>query len=184
MKYFAVCLFLLVVTGCSIFPEQKPSAIHDFGQPYSSPLSEFKKPSNQPQISVEAPKWLVDNRFRYRLLYSNPTQVRFYTLDRWIAPPSELFEQLLSSSDIKWHLPIIIHLNVFEQQFISSTQSKVVMHFTVATVQDQNTHQSIEQNFKLEIPCPSPDAKGAVVSFNLLVRQAADKIQSWVTELN
>jgi cholesterol transport system auxiliary component len=183
MKYFVVCLFL-VVTGCSVFPEQKPSAVHDFGQPYSSPLSEIKKHSNQPQISVAAPKWLVDNRFRYRLLYSDPTQVRYYTLDRWIAPPSELFEQLLNSSEINWHLPIMIHLNVFEQQFISSTASKVVMHFTVATVQDQSTQQSIEQNFQLEIPCPSPDAKGAVVSFNLLVRKAADKIQAWLNELN
>jgi cholesterol transport system auxiliary component len=185
MKLPIIALLLLVTGGCSIFPNpQQPPAMHDFGFVYSGQSSKVTTPTQETPISVEAPKWLIDNRIHYRLLYANPTQVRFYTLDRWIAPPPELFAQLLNSSGKHWVAPALIQLNVFEQQFVSSSQSKVVMDFTVSTVPGNKSQQSIQQDFHLQSPCPTPDAKGAVIGFTVVTREASEKIAAWLIEIH
>jgi cholesterol transport system auxiliary component len=181
MKHPIIVLFFLIASACSVLPKPKSSALHDFGYPYSS-SSPTIMGLRHPPITVEAPKWLVDNRIHYRLLYANPTQVRFYTLDRWIAPPPELFEHLLNSSVKHRTVPVSIQLNIFEQQFISSSQANAVLHFTIATVPDDKNQKSIEHDFQLQAPCPTPDAQGAVSAFNTLTRQAVDKVKAWQTE--
>ena len=182
MKHSILALLFLIATACSVLTKPKSSALHDFGYPYSIPSSTMIRLTQHPPITVEAPKWLADNRIHYRLLYANPTQVRFYTLDRWIASPAELFEQLLLSNLKLEIVPVNIQLHVFEQQFISSTQANVIMHFTVATVPDDKNQKSIERDFHLQAPCLTPDAKGAVSAFNKLTRQAVDKVQAWLLE--
>jgi cholesterol transport system auxiliary component len=177
------CL-ILAVSSCTILPKAQPSAVHDFGYPNSHALSEISTPTQQTPITVEAPKWLSDNRIRYRLLYADPTQVRFYSLDRWIAPPPELFEPLLNASTKQWPKPITIQLDVFEQQFDSPDKAKVVMHFSATTTPDDKQHKSRTRNFKLQLPCLTSDAKGAVTGFNLLTKQAVDKLQAWLMEAN
>jgi cholesterol transport system auxiliary component len=175
-------VFVLLISGCSLLT--KPSAVHDLGYPYSNVPNETTALPQQPPVTVDAPKWLSDTRIRYRLLYATPTQVRFYSLDRWIAPPSELFEQLLNNSAKQWPTPVNIKLQVFEQQFDSAEQAKVVMHFTTATMPDDNKHHAQKQEFNLQLPCPTPDAKGAVTGFNVLTKQAVDKVQAWVIGSN
>ncbi len=184
MKFTITVLLLLFTTGCGIFRESPTSAVHDFGFPYSGPSLTTTVPAQQPPVTVEAPKWLLDNRIHYRLLYSNPTQVRFYTLDRWIATPPELFEQLLNSSGRHWVVPTVIRLHVFEQQFTSSTSARAVMHFTVTTTPDNKAQKPVGQDFLLQIPCPSPDAKGAVTGFTSLTKEAVGKIENWLIENN
>lgn len=173
-----ILLLLLSVSSCSLLT--KPSAVHDLGYPYTNIPSEATTLPEQPPVTVDAPKWLTDTHIRYRLLYATPTQVRFYSLDRWIAPPSELFEQLLNNSEKQWPIPVNIKLQVFEQQFDSAGKAKVVMHFTATTVPDDNKHQAQKREFNLQLPCPTPDAKGAVTGFNVLTKQAVDKIHTWL----
>jgi cholesterol transport system auxiliary component len=188
MKTLMIGLFIpvliLTVSSCSILPQTQPSAVHDFGYPDSNTPSENTTLAQQSPITVEAPKWLSDNRIRYRLLYAIPTQVRFYSLDRWIAPPPELFEQLLTASGKQWLKPLIIRLAIFEQQFESPDKAKVIMHFTVTTIPSDNQQKGVRQDFHLERPCPTPDAKGAVTGFTYLTRQAVGKIQAWLMETN
>jgi cholesterol transport system auxiliary component len=181
MKTLITGLAILIVSGCSILPESQPPAEHDFG--YRYPLSE-NAILIQPPVIVEAPEWLDDNRIRYRMLYASPTQVRFYSLDRWIAPPPELFEQLLNNSGKQWAAPINIKLQVFEQQFDAPGRARVIMHFTATTMPDGNKHQANKRDFHLQLPCPTPDAKGAVTGFISLTKQAVDKIQAWLLETN
>jgi cholesterol transport system auxiliary component len=182
MKTLMTVMLILIATGCSILPQTQPSAVHDFGYPNSNAASEISIPTQQPPITVEAPKWLSDNRIRYRLLYAIPTQVRFYSLDRWIAPPPELFEQLLNASSKQWLHPVTIQLNVFEQQFDTPGQAKVIMHFTATTASADNKVKATRRDFHLQMPCPTPDAKGAVNGFTSLTKQAVDKIQAWMME--
>jgi cholesterol transport system auxiliary component len=174
---------ILTVSSCSIL-SKPPSAVHDFGYPNSNPTSERSTLIQQSPITVEAPKWLSDNRIRYRLLYATPTQVRFYSLDRWIAPPPELFEQLLNASGKQWPHPVSIRLDVFEQQFDAPDKGKVIMHFTATTTSTDNKQKLSTRDFHLQLPCPTPDAKGAVSGFTLLTKQAVDKIQAWLVEAN
>ena len=176
---------LLLSTSSCIFLPSTPSAVHDFGYPYTNVPSETtSSPQQQSPITVDAPKWLSDNRIRYRLLYSTPTQVRFYSLDRWIAAPSELFEQLLRNNGKQQTSPVTIQLQVFEQQFETLNKAKVVMHFTVTSTLDDKHPQPRTRDFNLQLPCPTPDAKGAVSGFTVLTKQAVEKTQTWVATQN
>lgn len=172
-----VALFV-IISACSILP--KASAVHDFGNLQVNASVDPDNSIQTTQITVDAPKWINDNRLHYRLLYANPTQVRSYALDRWIAPPPELLEQLLNNSGKHWPVSVKINLQVFEQQFITTDKAKVVIHFSAVTIPDDN-HQTVRRNFSLELPCPTADANGAVTGFNSLTRQVVDKIQSWLT---
>ena len=178
--FIPVFMFVLIlsINSCSLLTST-PSAVHDLGYPYSNAPSETTDLPQHSPVTVEAPKWLSDNRIRYRLLYATPTQVRFYSLDRWIAPPSELFEQLLNNTDKLWLAPVNIKLQVFEQQFDAADKAKVVMQFTATTLPDDNKQLANKREFILQLPCPTPDAKGAVTGFNVLTKQAVDKVQAW-----
>lgn len=185
MRYLSIGLsaFILLIadTGCSITPKQ--SAVHDFGWaiPTSAPGNKL---TARPIVTVEAPKWLWDNRIRYRLLFSSPTNIRFYTLDRWIAPPPELFEQQLISSGKTLNYPLNIQLLDFEQQFDAPDRARVMMRFYVNAYPSGNKQKVGTQEFLIEKPTKTPDAAGAVSGFADLTRQAADRIQDWLTGLS
>ncbi|MDD5578437.1 MAG: hypothetical protein PHY16_04045 [Methylobacter sp.] len=183
MKYLSIGLaaFILLFagTGCSITSQQP--AVHDFGWAIPTSVNRIK---NNPIVTVEAPKWLWDNRIRYRLLFSSPTNVRFYTLDKWIAPPPELFEQQLISSGLTLNYPLSIQLLDFEQQFDAPDRSRVVMRFYVNAYPSGNKQKGGTQEFLIERPTKTPDAAGAVSGFADLTRQAVGRIQDWLTTLS
>jgi len=179
MKYFVISL-LLFGTACSISPKQP--ALHDFGFPVPVSINKSKL-LTKPIITVDAPTWLWDNRIRYRLLYASRTRVGFYALDLWIAPPPELFEQLLISNGKAQNYSLIIWLQDFEQQFDAPDRARVVMRFSVDAYSNDNNKKVGTQEFFLERLCITPDAAGAVSGFDKLTRQAGDKIQSWLAGL-
>jgi cholesterol transport system auxiliary component len=160
MKRLFTSLLFLFVASCSILPKPKPSAAHDLGNPYLyGSSSTVTAQTQQPTVTVEAPTWLEDNRIHYRLLYHSP-------------------------NDINWVAPTIVRLHVFEQQFVSPTQAKAVMHFTVTKVPGDNNHKPVRRDFHFQTPCPSADAKGAVTGLTVLAKQARDAIESWLMETN
>ena len=171
-----VLLILLQLSGCTILP--KAAAVHDLGIPPTHPVR-HEKSSDQPAIAVEAPKWLYDSRIRYRLLYASPTQVGFYTMDRWLAPPPELFEQLLTASKIEHADTVTVRLLEFEQQFTGPSQAEVVMRFEVKAARI-SPGKDKSHEFRLQQPCPAPNAKGAVTAFSTVAREAARTINEWL----
>jgi cholesterol transport system auxiliary component len=174
----AIYLFTaIVLSACNILP--KPSAVHDFGinaQPIS-PISH----SDQPVITVSAPKWLFDNRIRYRLVYAQASLIRFYTLDRWLAPPPELLEQSLATSNLPTDKPVQIFLEEFEQQFNAPDQAKVVMRFRLS-VRSTAGKPEKSQEFRLQKICPSADAKGAISAFTVVTQEATETIRHWLQQ--
>ncbi len=179
MNYVLIGLLCLISTACSINHAQ--IAVHDLGLPMA--VDGFN-PSPKINIRVEAPEWLQDNRIRYRLLYASPTQVRFYSLDRWIAMPSQLFEQQLLASvkpasgqkGIAHPTPLIIRLLEFEQQFNAPDKAKVVLGFSIEAYAADNKTVISTQIMRLEQLSLTPDAKGAVNGLARLTQQAVDKI--------
>ena len=167
---------LFFMTGCSISPRQP--ALHDFGYPATIPAAK-----TLPAISVDAPTWLWDNRIRYRQLYASRTRVGFYALDRWLAPPPELFEQSLMAAGNTGNYSLIIRLQDFEQQFDAPGKSKVVLRFSATAYTGDPKRAIGAQEFYLEWPAATPDAAGAVGGFAALTRQAADKLQGWLAGL-
>ena len=176
-------LFSTVLSGIGCSISSKQPAMHDFGLPVS--ISTYKsKRGNNPVINADAPTWLWEDRIRYRLLYASPTRVGFYTLDLWVAPPPELFEQLLISSGKIQNYSLIIWLHDFEQQFDAPNRARVILRFSVEAYSGDPSKKVNSQEFCLERPTTTPDAAGAVSGFNNLTRQAADRVQVWLAGLS
>ncbi|TAN66781.1 MAG: hypothetical protein EPN17_13070 [Methylobacter sp.] len=174
MKYLLIgCLVFF--GGCSV-PAKQP-VLHDFGVPVSAAAQQVKA-----SVTVNAPTWLWDNRIRYRLLFASPSQVRFYGLDRWIASPPELLEQLLGSGKAQDYA-LIIQLQDFEQQFDAPDRARVVLRFSVEVYSANNKQKIGTQAFYLQQATKTPDAAGAINGFIDLAQQAAEKIQGWLMGL-
>ncbi|MFU8788969.1 MAG: hypothetical protein ACNA7G_08065 [Methylobacter sp.] len=171
MKYLLIAGFILFSAACSV--TDKRPALHDFGVPVSA-----NEQQGRAWVSVNAPTWLWDNRIRYRLLFAAPSQVRFYGLDRWIAAPPELFEQLLNVGGKASDYNVIIRLQDFEQQFDAPDRARVVLRFSAEAYSGNDKVGT--QAFYLQQPTKTPDAAGAIGGFTELARQAGEKIQRWL----
>ena len=178
MKQLFIGLIILLSAACSL--TNKQPARHDFGL-YTLPTG--TQSLEKSEISIDSPAWLANECIQFRLLYSEPTRLRCYSLDQWIAPPSELFKQQLQTSMIPTKQRLQIQLLNFEQQFDSPKQARVVLAMVVNAYQPQSNHLIATQIFKLEQASASPDAAGAVLGFTQLTRQATDKIQQWLINL-
>ncbi|MDP3589799.1 MAG: hypothetical protein Q8R54_04600 [Methylobacter sp.] len=175
MRYLLIGWLAFISAGCSV-PLKQP-ALHDFGLPVSAVVQ------GRASVNVNAPTWLWDNRIRYRLLFASPSQVRFYGLDRWIASPPELFEQLLASSGKVQDYVLVIRLQDFEQQFDAADRARAVLQFSVEAHATDNNQVIATQEFHLEQATKTPDAAGAISGLTDLTQQAAGKIQDWLAGL-
>lgn len=179
MKRLLIIAIGLLNTACSF--TSPPVALHDFGlPPHATQVSKNPTSTHKPELSVDSPAWLSKECIHYRLLYSTPTQLDCYNADKWIAPPAELFKQLLlTNSQLASHHVIIQLLN-FEQQFDSANQARVVLNF-VADAYALDSEQLLStRQFHLEQATTSADASGAVTGFTQLMQQANTQLQQWL----
>lgn len=169
----------LLSSGCTSNTRQP--ATHDFGpEPRKTVTNNVKQKF---AINVDAPSWLWDNRIRYRLLFAEPSQIRFYGQDVWIASPPELFQQKLVASSNTFKYRLLVKLETFEQQFDASDRARVILNFSVEAVSADNNNKIATQSFRLQQISTTPDAQGAIDGFANLTLQAVDKIQYWLKEL-
>jgi cholesterol transport system auxiliary component len=189
MNHLLIALFIMLSSACSVTPKQ--AALHDFGVRMNPSVTVEVRTSPQStdtkikaDISVDSPAWLANDCIHYRLLYTSPTQLRCYNLDKWIAPPAELFkQQLLASGKLANHR-LMIQLLEFEQQFDTAQQTRVVLHFVV-DVYDLNSERLLAtKDFHLQQATVTADAVGAVAGFAQLTQQACDKLQQWLMNLH
>ncbi len=174
-------VFCLLLAGCQVLPERPPPpAVHDFGP---APMATGGHAAPWSAVSVDAPEWLHDPMIRYRLLYAHPTQVRFYLLDRWVAPPPDLLASRLASSRTSAGHELRIELQDFEQTFQQADRSTVRMRFHAEAVNPLNGALAAEHQFVLTRATRSADAAGAVDGFSQLVERAAEAIADWMATL-
>jgi cholesterol transport system auxiliary component len=181
MKRFFVArllAMLLTVSGCSFAPEKSPAPrLHDLG-----PLPSGAKGLPMPwsAVDVTAPEWLKDDRIRYRLMYSDSTRVGVYTLDRWVAPPSELLALRFGIFGDGGPLWVRIELQAFEQIFDQPDRAKAVMRFRASIYERMSKKRLAERTFELSRISPRPDAAGAVVSLAALADDAIAEVRTWI----
>jgi cholesterol transport system auxiliary component len=178
-KAMSLAAIIAFVTGCNPFPRIPPPAVHDFGPARAvetSPPSVFS-------MEVEAPEWLRDRRIRYRLLYANPTQVRFYADDRWLAPPPDLLAQRLGETLETRGYFLNVRLTAFEQIFPTRDRSEVILRFRVIAQRERTGPSVAEQDFAFTRATPSPDATGAVQAFAAVADEAVHAMRDWLSGL-
>jgi len=171
-------------SGCSVSlaPERPLQPVaHDFGPVIDLPRERASGYGSQ--LVVEAPEWLQNDRIHYRLLYSDPTRVRSYALDRWLAPPPMLLAQRLTAGSAAGGCQLRIQLRAFEQLFDRPQSARVVMRF-FARVQTPGTGWPVYRKaFRLSRSTTSADAAGAVSGFALLVNDAGHRLRTWLAGL-
>lgn len=181
-RRFSCCILIgLAVASCSLIPERPPpQAVHDFG-PVGGPAVAVAAPWSH--VTVEAPDWLQDRWIRYRLLYAQPTQVRYYSQSRWIAPPPELFANRLGEACSDSGIGLTIAMQRFEQVFERPGQSTVVLQARAELVEARSAKVLGMRNFRWSRPTLSGDAPGAVAAFANLTDLARLELFSWATSL-
>jgi cholesterol transport system auxiliary component len=178
---FSLCSALLAGPGCGVALERAAQpALHDFGP---SARDHKPGPGRWSAVSVDAPQWLQDPRIQYRLLYANRTQVRFYALDRWLAPPPELLAQRLSTAGGGGRYRLEIQLQRLEQVFDRPGNSHVVMAFRAKVWTPEANRSSVERVFRLRQAARTPDAAGAVEAFSGVVDRAIGMLCDWSAQL-
>lgn len=173
----------LLLPACSVLPDRPPSpALHDFGLGERA-SSGHAGDAPWTGVTVEAPEWLQSENIRYRLLYSEPTRVRFYSQDRWIAPPPALLAQRLSLySGGKGH-GLKIKLLEFEQVFDGPRQARMTLVFRALAYRPGEEAAIGEKLFRFARPTVGADAQGAVAAAHGLVEEAAKSLEDWLAGL-
>lgn len=180
-KLLIAAALSLLGGACSLGrPAVSPPVAHDFGpEPTALPSGAVTWSVG----SVDAPAWLQDDRIRYRLLYADPSQVRFYSRDLWAAPPPHLLAQRLDMAGGGGDLRLRVDVQVFEQVFDAPDRARVLLNLNVTAYRPGGAQPLAERRFRFDEATPSADAPGAVTAFTHLADQAVAEIRAWLTGL-
>lgn len=181
LQFARYLIITLACAGCQILPDHAPvQAVYDFG-----PAQGENRPAPVPwcHVSVEAPDWLQDRLIRFRLVYAQPNQIRFYSQVRWVAPPPDLLANRLGAGCSDSHVDLGLELQRFEQIFDRPEQSTVVLQVQAHAVDVQTSRTLGVRSFCWSRATASGDATGAVAAFSSLVVSARSELSAWVASL-
>lgn len=180
-KLFITAILSLTVVACSLGgPEVPPPVAHDFGP---EPAASQHRVVAWSVASVDAPAWLQDDRIRYRLLYADPSQVRYYSRDLWAAPPPHLLAQRLDVAGGGGDFRLRVDVQVVEQIFDAPDRARAVLNLNVTAYRPGAAQPFAERRFRFDEATPSADAPGAVSAFTRLAEQAIEDIRAWLSTL-
>ncbi|MDE2149234.1 MAG: membrane integrity-associated transporter subunit PqiC [Gammaproteobacteria bacterium] len=169
---------LLALSACSLAPPHAQSPqYHDFGPPVAA---RAQTGASVGLREVTAPAWLDSGAIHYRLLADDPTRLRAYARQRWIAPPAELLaqnlrEQLPAEGRPRYWLQL--RLARFEQDFDGTAQSHAVIEVQ-ALLLDADGAVRASRNFRFSAESP-PNVDGAIAGLSALANQASQAIAAW-----
>ena len=176
------CIFMIVLSSgaCSYKTRPDTAAMHDLGLLIKHSNEQF----SALKVDVSAPEWLRDTRIHYRQLHINPTVVKFYNLDRWIAQPAALLAKHYSTISVNQSLSVKIHLMDFEQRFDGPKQARSVLSFEAEAYKPGERSPIARRVFHFEQVNNSADALGAVNSFAELTAESVISLSAWLNSLH
>lgn len=194
---FQLLLLIMTLSGCTLLPEQPPPPKHhDFGPPSQSQQALVAvAPVRLLLTSVQAPVWLDTTEIHYRLLYNDPTWLRAYAQNRWIAPPAALLEQrwreiLMGFGPNKrtgdnatsiYQLDIVV--DRFEQVFDSPGSAYAIIGLRAVLMQPGQIGPIAERKFTARRTCP-PQAQGAINALASLADNTLEDVLQWVINVD
>jgi len=168
---FAALAVVSALAGCALTRSSPPVTTYDLGPPLASEHSAGTLPK-LPKLRIaqtDGPTWMESNALFYRLQYAQAQRMQSYATQRWVIPPTQLFdgrlrEAVAARGALTWFgdttVPALkIDMLEFEQVFDSATESRGVVRVR-ATVY---LHGMIgQQTFTAREPAPSADGAGGV----------------------
>lgn len=183
MKHLATLLGTLMLGACSLAPTAPPKAVYDLGP---GPASTATGGALAWRIAdVTAPPWLATDGIAYRLNFQQAQRLEHYRDSAWAAPPAALLsqrlrQQLAATPGCAGRAPALltVHLDQFEQQFASATDSQARLRLT-ATLWPAGGAAAQQQTWSLARPA-APDATGAVHGLAQAVDDWLPQLAGWL----
>lgn len=203
---------LIFLVGCSALPTPPTaSALYDFGPSPVQAAPADVRPTLPPLAlaPVEATGTPDGSTaLYYRLAYANAQQLRPYAQARWSQPPAQLLQQRLrdhlgqrravlmaadaavapaSDATTSPQRTTILRaeLEEFSHVFTSPDASAGLLRLRATLVRPHLRGEQLlgQRVFVVQIPAPSPDARGAAIALALGASQVADELAQWVDGL-
>lgn len=172
---------LLALGGCSLTPPQaQQPKYHDFGPP-EAPFQQVGADLGLREVITSV--WLDNSEIHYRLLYDDPTQLRAYAKNRWVAPPTDLLQHDMRkrmSPEGKPAFWLEVHLTRFEQDFDKPNQSHVVFKATALLIYASDGLVAKRKHFDYSTDS-APTVDGAVTGLSALAKRASRNMVVWAT---
>ncbi|QYY31729.1 ABC-type transport auxiliary lipoprotein family protein [Cupriavidus pinatubonensis] len=174
----AALAIVSALPGCSLTRASAPVTTYDLGPPLSTQAAAGTLPKLR-IAQTDGPTWMESNALYYRLQYSQAQRMQSYATQRWVIPPTQLFdgrlrEAVAARGALTWFgdtsVPALkVDMLEFEQVFDSATDSRGVVRVRATVYQ----HGMIgQQTFTAREPAPSADGSGGVKA----LADATDKV--------
>lgn len=181
----------LVLSACAANPPAFSEArSYDFGIADVAPSATVPGPTVPIKLAdISAPPDLDTDRFRYRLLYSDPRQPHVYAGSHWTMPPAQLLTarlrqqlakkvQVLAPGDAAKAPVLKIDLDEFAQVFDQPGVSRAAVRLQASVF--KNGELIAQQDFSAGAPAVSADAAGGALALANASDAAIDQIIAWL----
>jgi cholesterol transport system auxiliary component len=176
------CCAALLLCACGALPEPPAlPALHDFGPP---PAARDAPGASAIVVdAVTAPSWLAGSPIHYRLLYDEPTRLRAYAQNVWVAPPAEMLRQRLqvafdrSGAQAAPARRLRVRLLDFEQEFSSPSSAGVRLR-ALARLHAADDALLAQRLFSVRV-ATSPDVQGALAGSSQAAEELLAQIVQW-----
>lgn len=174
----------LGVSACTLGRAPGDIAHYDLGTE-TLPDANRRVPGTIALDEVSAHGWLQTNAILYRLAYREAAQLQAYALSRWTESPAALITRRIRgalSGAAERGLAMVadgvptdhvlkLGLEAFEQRVQSATVSRAVVEVRSLLIDGKSRTLQAQQTFRIEEPCVTVDAEGAVRA----LRAASDR---------
>jgi len=183
-RAFVTGAMALTVSACTLGRGAAEMAHYDLGTelPAASPR---RLPGSIALDEVSAGGWLQTNAILYRLAYRETAQLQAYTQSRWTESAAALMTARLRralnastergvtmvADGVPTDHVLKVSLDTFEQWVQSPSASRAVVDMRAVLIDGKSRSLQASYTFRLEEPCPSVDAEGAVRA----LRTASDR---------
>lgn len=192
-KYFIV-MTVILLSGCSILPSDKPRdlATYDLGI-FLPSASQTALASHILVPDVEAPQWLEGPGIYYRLAYQNSARLQPYANSRWVASPASLITLRLhqrfahasskgaTTPDDMSRADYVLRVQVeeFSQVFDTPTTSTAIVRMTANLIGTKDRLLVAQKSFSVNRPATTPDAAGGVRALSEAIDETINQILEW-----
>ena len=204
----ALALAAALLAGCGALPERpQRAALYDFGAGPSAVSAATVSPTQLPPMllpHIDAPARLDGAQILYRLGYSDPNELRPYSLARWSVPPTRLLEQRLREAlaqrrvvlgaeegtniaRVQGKVPNSLRLTLeeFSQYFESAGSSSGMVRVRATLMNTTGAGDRVlgQRTYSAQAPAPTADAAGGVKALAAASDAVVAQVVQWADQL-
>lgn len=177
---------LITLSACSSLlpPSPPPPTAHDFGPGIGGGPS---YPAKQVSLNrIRMPDWLDDSEIHYRQVNQDPTAVKSYADNVWVASPATLLHQCLTQAGLTGHsadtkLELNLAINDFEQVITDKDRAHIEVVID-ARLQDRKSGKTVAQRDFIDHRPVAANVQGAVKGLAKAGRQQCQAILDWLRQ--